>query len=93
MYCQPIFDDQLLYSELRAAASDPTVHLLLQYDHLIKVMTSALRTILPHSLLLPYIPPLKTHLGDVETQGSATLCCDRYTKLAGYKVHLDDTYM
>ena len=37
MYQQPLLDDQLLHSELRAVASDPTVTLLPQYDHLTSV--------------------------------------------------------
>ena len=40
---QPLLDDQLLYSELRAVASGPTVTLPVQYDHLTKAMTSVTR--------------------------------------------------
>ena len=50
MYQQPLLDDQFFYSELRAVASDPTVTLSPQYDHL----TSATRAHLHPAF---YIPP------------------------------------
>ena len=57
MYQQPLLHDQLLYSELRAVASDHTVTLPAQYDHLTSATRDSCTS--PSSFLYP---TLCTHL-------------------------------